>query len=533
MKNKFLAALTAISLVLVGLFSQTVETFSQQIDPNTQVHWSTPITNTPGPLTKFFNNIPQADQFPGGDPSVQIRNAEIYALQNNLPIVDATHFAGVLPCTVDMFGALNPTIAAPINLVVKLPSAHFQCNIQQTMTNSAFTIEGQGPLQTQIEYTGSTLITAVMWAHAQSSGVTNGLTDDHISGIFFYGDNANATDALLVQDFNRGELHNVDGWGAVQSGVHSDGCVSTTFYRERESQIDATAIGAGVQAAHTWPQFGLMLDSSTASGNQTTAGTVIDNAAEFTVSAGWFLRSAATMTFTSGTAEEGLRGIFIAVGSKHNIFNAPDIEGNSQNAQGVDVTDEGEGNTYINLLAASGCSGCSSVFSSGGAVGFLISDIGLITGFAGNFNLWGNNQSVTASEGVFNIWTLEVAANESVTGTLSTAMLISSGPTVTFFPGTGITSVTCADPSSSGVSCTAMRGTIKVINSSASTTTSFAEIIFGSALSSTPSCGVEQMQGPTWLGLYVSAASTANFFIANANTLTGTGTFYIHYNCTL
>jgi hypothetical protein len=492
--------------------------------------WTALNTFTAGIISELFNGTPEADQFSGSDPSVKIRAAEIYAIAHNLPVVDATHFTGTLACSVDMFGALNATPEAAVNLTVNLPSAHFQCTIPQTVTNSFFTINGQGPGQTQIEYTGTTTSSAMFQAVGPASGVDNGVTDVHINGIFFYGDTNLTGDVVLVRDVNRSEFHNISTWGGTGAAFHCEGCVTDTFNRLAESQIDAALIGAG---SSTTPQFGLELDSSSASGNQTTDGTVIDNRAEITASAGWWLRSANSMTFTSGTAEDGLRGIVVSAGSKWNTFISSDIEGNSQNTAGVDVHDSGQSNTYIGLLATSACSACNSLLADGGAASLVIWDTGLSTGTSGLWNIIGNNQNFQASEGETSLWTLLVAGNADIGGPLQVPILVSTSPSVSFFPGTGITSITCADPSTSGGSCSNMRGTMKVINSSATTVTSFAQISFGSTLGSKPVCRIDQQQGPNWLGLYVSAVSTTSFDIANANTLSGTGTFYITYECTL
>jgi hypothetical protein len=44
---------------------------------------------------------------------------------------------------------------------------------------------------------------------------------------------------------------------------------------------------------------------------------------------------------------------------------------------------------------------------------------------------------------------------------------------------------------------------------------------------------ISQIAGPAWYGLYVSVVSTALFDVANQNSLTGSGNFYISYYCEL
>jgi hypothetical protein len=501
-----------------------------------------------------INGEIMADQEPGIDASVQIQTAIAAAYAGGIPIVDATHFSGLQPCTVDMFGAID-AITTSVNIVVNMPAAHFQCSVQQTITNSSLTINGQGPALTQIEYTGGTLATAALWVHAQTSSAVNGLTAVHVSGIYFYGDNANLTDAVLVEDANRSEFSNILAWGANSSGFHCEGCVSDTFYRVRESQVDANEInGTGVSGAHTWPQYGLQLDSSASSGNQTTAGTVVDNAAEFTASAGWWLRSANSMTFTGGTSEDGFRGIVISSGSKWNVFSSPDLEGNTQDLQGVDVDDLGQSNTYIGLLATSACSGCASVYADGGAASTIIQDTGLSTGYAGQINDVGNNQDFRGSEGILYPWTMEVTANASIGGSLtvgttlgvtgvttmtggavvpktavSSAPIITSNDTAaTCVAGTGVTSCTLTTGS------TAMRGLMTLVNSSATTAQVLATVTWGATLASSPNwCTITQARGVGWYGMYASTINTTTMAISNTNTVSGITPLYISWHCDL
>jgi hypothetical protein len=333
----------------------------------------------------LVNGIPQADQFCGNgvvggvtqpscsqDASVKIRAAENYAIANGINQVDATHFSGTQPCSVDMFGSLQSPAQSPINLVVTLGAVHFQCSVEQTITNSAFKLRGLGGMLTQIEYVGSasTPIEAVLAAKAASSSVQNGLEEVSIDGIFFYGDAGNVTDALLLRDVNRSEVSNVYAWGATGCGIHSEGDVTTTFYRDKVSGREAANIGINNPATHTSPEEGLCLDSSPVSGDQTTDGTVVDFAAEYVTYVGWWLRSANSMTFTSGTSEANVYGLLIGAGSKYNNFLGSDFEANSANVTGVDVIDNSGYNSFSQLITSSGCTGaCTATVDLTGAAG--------------------------------------------------------------------------------------------------------------------------------------------------------------------
>lgn len=343
--------------------------------------------------SQYVNTIPQADQFPGSDASVKIRAAETYAITNGINQVDATHFSGIQGCSVDMFGALNSNITAPVNLVVNFGAVHFQCSVQQTITNSAITLRGMGPMMTQIEYIGSSS-TAVLWAHAQTSGATAGLTGVTLDGIFFYGGAGNVTDALLLEDMNRSNVSNVSAWGATGCGIHTQGTVTTTLFRPKVSGTDAGAIGIS-NSGHTVPANGICFDRSPSSNNQTTNGTMTDGAAEFLQGIGWYFESAQGMTTTGGTSESNAFGIKINTASfnKFNTFISPDLESNTANIAGVDVNDQGQQNYYIDLIATSACSGpCNSVIANG--IGqYIFGDADLATGFTG-FGVIGVNSHI-------------------------------------------------------------------------------------------------------------------------------------------
>lgn len=343
---------------------------------------------------RLVNSIPQADQFTGADACIKVRAAAVYALANGINQVDATHFSGAQTCSVDMLGGLA-AITTPISLLVNFGVVHFNSTVDQTISNSNITVRGAGRLKTIIEYTGTAAPSdgsgAALFIHAQSSGVTAGLTDVEVSDIGVLG-NSHITDTIIVKDANRSKFFNIFGWGASNDGFHSEGNVTTTFNNIKISNVDATLMGWWNDGIHPTPVNGLDFDKSFASGNQTTDSTVTDAAAEAVSGSGWLLSSAASMTFTSGTVEFASRGINIPTGSlsKWNTFISPDLEGNTLNASGVDVLDNGGSNMYINAIMASPSAGTSAVFGGSGGQ-WIWGDVDILHGFSGNVQVLGNN----------------------------------------------------------------------------------------------------------------------------------------------
>lgn len=299
----------------------------------------------------YINGIIQADQYAGADACAKIRAASLFAISAGAHEVDATHFVGTQACASDPVGALVTPLAAAANLTINFGATHFTSTVQWTITNSLLTLRGKGPGQTIVEYTGTTgnPITAVLWAHAQLSGVTAGLEDDSIENMTFYGNTissvATVTDGLLLSDFNRSNVTNVIIWGVSNCGIHSQGDVTTTWYRPKVSNAEATILG--IASGHPQPAQGICLDSSPYSGNQTTDGTVVDAAAEGVSGTGWSLPSANSMTFTSGTSENNGSGVNVAIASRNNMFLASDFEGNSS----YDVQDNGKSTIWRNIIA--------------------------------------------------------------------------------------------------------------------------------------------------------------------------------------
>ena len=201
----------------------------------------------------YINTIPQADQFAGSDICVKIRAAATYALANNINQVDATHFSGTQACSVDMLGSIA-TVGTTVKLAVNLGAVHIQSSVAQTITNSGVALRGMGPMETQIEYTGVSLVPAVL-----QIGGSYGLNNVKVDEVFLYGGVANATDGLLVFDTSHSQFNNVWTWGVVSAGIHTESTVTDTFYTPRTSAWDATFLGI-YNASHTTPNYCLNFD---------------------------------------------------------------------------------------------------------------------------------------------------------------------------------------------------------------------------------------------------------------------------------
>jgi hypothetical protein len=309
----------------------------------------------------FINGSVEVDQFSGSDFCAKMNAAIAYAVANHRPNVDASHFNGVQACTsnVQPFSAITGvTDYTSMNIEVQLGNVHITTTYPWEFRNSGLSIQGRGSMHSQFEYVGAAITTApAFYVHAQNSAVTNGLEEVNISGIFFLVRNSAAKYVLYTRDVNRSHFDNDAFWGAVggASGAdyESQGNVTTTLYRPKVSQRELV----NLQPASDFPgpytavgvtTFGFEFNQSTASGNQTTDGTVIDIAAEY-VNIGMQLTSANSMTFTSGTSEANAGGVQVASISDYNSFIGLDVEGNSV----YDVLEGGRSNFYKNVIATS------------------------------------------------------------------------------------------------------------------------------------------------------------------------------------
>lgn len=283
---------------------------------------------------KFLNGTPLADSFTGADACARIRAAALYAVANNLNQVDATHFAGVQPCATDIFAGICTSGVLSCNLTVKLGSTHLQSTVVQHITNSGVVVIGQGPLSTQIEYTGAAGAAAVM----EIVDTTNGISGDQLQGIFLYGDAGNVTDALLLVGVHHSQFRDVYTWGVTSCGIHNEQSVTNEFVNARTSKWSAQALGI-LDVGHTVPQS---LDCE----DQNTVGVVtgpssndhfIDIAAEGLPGPGVHCIDALNTLLSGGTSEENTIGVKVEASCYTTTMSGMDLEGNTSN----DVLDGG------------------------------------------------------------------------------------------------------------------------------------------------------------------------------------------------
>jgi hypothetical protein len=344
---------------------------------------------------EILNSVPRADQFPGSDLCVKLRAAEVYALANNIKIVDATGFTGATQSSsVDPFKALA-TAGTTTPLTVYLPATTIQFSFVDGLSNgitvntSGITLVGQGRFATIFQYTGTSAAN-----YAFGTGALN-----NINGAFqLFRDfsvlgNSHTVNALTLQNWHRSKIENVSAWGATGCGVYTAGAVSDTFNDIRVSSFDA-ALANPVWTGLQTPTCGVGLDAF--GGNATTAGTFEDLAVEGINGIGLKLLSADSMTFTSGTSESNVQGIVVSSGSKWNSVIGMDIESNTLGTAGVDVTDNGQSNFYMNVIMASASSGVSAVF--GGSGGQYILGEGAIAHlWSGTVNIVGVGTDFSAN----------------------------------------------------------------------------------------------------------------------------------------
>jgi hypothetical protein len=423
-----------ISILAVTFCFASAHIYAQQINPNSQINWSQstgcsttgapyiPASNTCVPMitglvqlaptgaqsivqpsvsqplaVNFFqaalsNGTVMADQFCSGsigsstfggvtlpacsaDACTKLLAANKYAVSNAFNFVDATHFSGVQACSVNPYASLNSTANSSANLTDTFGSVHFQSTVQWVIQNSGVVLRGMGPYSTQVEYTGSTAIGSVLLVNGNNGTVApyqaNGINNVEVDGMFFYGDAANLTDTIDLNFVNRSKFTDVYTWGSTACGIRTNAAVTDTFTRPHTSAQDATYIGV-TGAGHTVPQSGLCFSSGSgnSAGIQTTNGTVTDAVAEDLTGTGWQFLSANSMTFTSGTSEFNVNGLVISAGSKYNTFVSLDLEGNTANTTGVDITDNSGYNMFLEPIASSPCTGsCTASVNLTGAAG--------------------------------------------------------------------------------------------------------------------------------------------------------------------
>jgi hypothetical protein len=498
-----------------------------------------------------INGVVQADQFAGSDMCAKINAALIYAIANSRPLVNGQNFSGTQTCATNMFalGLAGSTTAA---VTLQLGVVHIQSTVQQLITNSGVGLWGMGGNMTQIEYTGGSTVAAVLYVNGTTgsgSYGSNGINSIDIRDLYIYGGAANATDALRLDFVNRSDFSRIKMWGAVNACLDVHGAVTNTYQSLHCSVNDA--FYQGIQSgSHTVPAFGKIFGGNTIGGTiDSTDSSVIDAIDEGLSNTGWYLTSATNLTFMGGTSEDNLtgNGIFInttgngvnpGTSNKLNTFINSDLEGNGAGTAGVDVTDNGQQNTYINLTAASTCSSCASVYqtpiSGGGSI--IIGDAVLKTGTSGHFVVIGNNPDLgrnggTTTLAIASITTANVTQVNSGdfegTGTFKGPILTSNGSLPTCAAGTGVTS--CSVTAGS----TQSRGFITITNASATTSEVLGTLNFASSLAAAPFCTLQQSGGVAYYGLFSNSTTTAHFTIVNTQTVSGVTSITLEYACQL
>jgi hypothetical protein len=541
---------------------------AQQVDPSYQISWGTPIVSstvpaTPGtaqgPISQFYNGVPQADQFTGGDMCLKLQAAIIYAVTNHLGFVDASKFQGTQSCSINPFSTTSAgttPLTGDLNLYILFGDTLIQTTTPWILTASNVSLQGQGPQHTQLEYIGTGTAAEVMEVASSEF--------NYVDGFFIFGGPVTVPTGspagvvgtgLFIQLDHRSQFSHISVWG-VTVGVSTSGAVTDTWFKDHVSNVDATWMlpNFGVSGfGYTTPGTGFFFSND--GGVQTTNGTVTDIAAEGNSQWGVQISSAQNMVFTGGSAEFNgapgcangtCGGVFAQTAARYNTWIGPDFESNGVFAAGVfqngyygaDFWDAGQQNTWINGIYGSiPAGGLSTVGATGGARGqsVLMGTAGLLstTGVpaAGDFLVIGVNPAFPGS----GTMTAGAGSFQSMTTVGATVAPYFQGNSsaASFTPGTGITSVTCADPAASGTTCNSTRGTIKIVNSSATTSQVLATITFGTTLPFKGVCSVTQVQGASWYGLYIVTDNTTGLNIENANTVSGSGTFYVTYACQL
>jgi hypothetical protein len=363
--------------------------------------------NSQSVTAKYINGIAQADQFPGTDACQKLNNAMAGALAANaVAQVDATHFLGTQVCTTgNPFSGLA-TKGASINLVVNFGATHWQIPEPWEVDYSNVTLRGMGAWATQIEYTGAPGAGAVLFFNGFTNTVNKnfGLQGIQVEGIYLYGGASNVTNGLQLTFVNRSKITSVYAWGVTGCGILTQGAVTTTFIQPRVSSTDAAL--QGIQdSSHITPSNGLCLGGITGTtvGNiDTTSSTIIDAGMEYLTGIGIYIESADQVRIVGGTSEGNHQGIVILSSSagvnpgtsnKYNRFDTIDLEGNTANTSGVDISSTGQQNIFENILSFSSCSGCNAVSLSHVAEEYLIGGFQFtgVTGQSNGISVFGFN----------------------------------------------------------------------------------------------------------------------------------------------
>ncbi len=306
---------------------------------------------------QYFNGTAQADQFPGTDMCLKIANAITTVLQQHWQVtldIDATHFSGNQPCSVDPLSGVPQNWFGHLSLrlghVKILSTVGWQVD---TRNVQILTLTGISPAMTQLVYTGTGSVNAVLYVNPAGVGCAN----FKIENLYLLG-NGNSPSApkantgLFVLNCIHSEFNNIWAWGTQSFGIYVQGGVSDTLRAPRVSLWDAQEVlfnDAGAPAV-----AGIQLDGSTNSGVTvpTAAGTISDAAVEGIPGTGIVCAAAGNMVFLAGTSEQNGQGVYIGPNCSDITLIGMDLEANvDANNVRIDLHDLGNNTTLINLFA--------------------------------------------------------------------------------------------------------------------------------------------------------------------------------------
>ncbi|HTV81801.1 MAG TPA: hypothetical protein VME18_04060 [Acidobacteriaceae bacterium] len=305
-------------------------------------------------MAGLLNNMARAyGSAASGDMCAKI-NAAAASLGSNGGTVDARGFTGTQSCSSNPFSG----ITTPILLL--LGDVRIQSSAAWTIPASNDRIVGEGPARTQLYYTGTASVSAVLTIANPDASVANPSTylwDTAVSGMWISGNRAYVTDVVLLKATHHSALTDLSLWGASGCGVHTEFSVIDTQQDIRVSINDATYIGS---ASGGSPANGLCYDEL-AAGYGTTASAVIDPTIEGVSNCGIDFLYTEGMNITAGTSEENLHGVCNNNGTRNarDTVDGLDMEANT----GADIVEAGIQDVYLNVVGTA--VGGNSTFSGG------------------------------------------------------------------------------------------------------------------------------------------------------------------------
>jgi hypothetical protein len=280
----------------------------------------------------------RADRFPGADMCVRIQAAEA---ASHGQMIDARHFEGAQACSVDPLANLVSDQAIRFGQVTVNAATAWAL----PQTANGVSVIGAGIGQTRFHYTGPSIPSFI-----SITGQPGGSFGDNLEELSILGDN-NATNGLAIYGTHHNMLKHLGCWGFTNC-LTSTASILNTWIKPVVSIADAGWQWGYSKPASFAPRNGLYLSGDKVAGQgiiQSTAATIVDALIENVSGCGIDLVSAATATITSGTSEGNGTGLCIAAGSNDNTVIGLDMESNTVQ----DVTDAGNSNRYVNVIAIS------------------------------------------------------------------------------------------------------------------------------------------------------------------------------------